>query len=235
MFRNESVRLRARTDAGRGRCGALPQRPCSAAPARLHGAARGRFTPGPARSAPPRPCGGAHARSVFSMMNLTFSSVSSVMRTVGWLAYGMAAPPRSRRPPGPSPPRSPRPRCARKKSPGQAEYDFIGAGEGPGTAPPVLAAAAASPALVQPRQVLDLWAQGERGLVPLSRAAAGAGAERRPVCYEQRCGDERHLCALGMGKNQTGATSGHPSEWNLLSRSAGFSLGLFLRPHRPRE
>lgn len=28
----------------------------------------------------------AHARSVFSMINLTFSSLSSVMRTVGWLA-----------------------------------------------------------------------------------------------------------------------------------------------------
>lgn len=83
----------------------------------------------------PRPRGGAHARSVFSMMNLTFSSVSSVMRTVGWLAYGMAAPLRSRRPPptgrrrpedppGPSPPRSPLPalrrRCAPKKSPCQA-------------------------------------------------------------------------------------------------------------------
>lgn len=192
----------------------------------------------PAAASPPgppalaRPRGGAHARSVFSMMNLTFSSVSSVMRTVGWLAYGMAAPPRSRfqprsrprsrrpeRPPGPSPPRSLRPRCARKNSPCQAEYDFIGAGEGPGAAPPLLAAAAASPALVQPRQVLDLWAQGERGLVPLSWAAAGAGAEGRPVCYEQRCGGERHHRGLGTGKNQTGATFSHPSDRNLLSRS----------------
>jgi hypothetical protein len=32
----------------------------------------------------------ATARSVFSIMNLTFSSVSSVIRTVGWLAYGIA-------------------------------------------------------------------------------------------------------------------------------------------------
>lgn len=192
--------------------------------------------PGP--PAPARPRGGAHARSVFSMMNLTFSSVSSVMRTVGWLAYGMAAPPRCRfqprsrprsrsrsrsqhpeRPPGPSPPRSPRPRCARKNSPCQAEYDFIGAGEGPGAAPPVLAAAAASPALVQPRQVLDLWTHGERGLVPLSWAAAGAGAEGRLGCYEQRCGGERHRCGLGKDKNQTGATFGHPSDRNLLSGS----------------
>lgn len=31
-----------------------------------------------------------YARSVFSIMNLTFSSVSSVIRTVGWLAYGIA-------------------------------------------------------------------------------------------------------------------------------------------------
>lgn len=211
----------------------MPQTPRSAAPAAPAGSPapwsrpRNRFTPGP--PAPPRPRGAAHARSVFSMMNLTFSSVSSVMRTVGWLAYGMAAPPRSRRPPAPCPPRSPRPRCARKKSPGQAENEFIGAGEGPGTAPPLLAAAAASPALVQPRQVLDLWAQGERGLVPLSRAAAGAQGR------QQRCGDKRHLCALGMGKNQTGATSGHPSDWNLLSRPAGFSLGLFLRPQMPRQ
>lgn len=74
-----------------------PARP----PARASGAGQGRG-PGPAPLAacalpPPSaaaatPAGGAHARSVFSMMNLTFSSVSSVMRTVGWLAYGMAAP-----------------------------------------------------------------------------------------------------------------------------------------------
>lgn len=30
-----------------------------------------------------------HAKSVFSMTNLTFSSVSSVIFTVGWLAYGI--------------------------------------------------------------------------------------------------------------------------------------------------
>jgi hypothetical protein len=35
-----------------------------------------------------------YARSVFSMINLTFSSVSSVIRTVGWLAYGITPPAR---------------------------------------------------------------------------------------------------------------------------------------------
>lgn len=45
--------------------------------------ARGPDRP-PASSPPP------YARSVFSIMNLTFSSVSSVIRTVGWLAYGIA-------------------------------------------------------------------------------------------------------------------------------------------------
>lgn len=69
---------------------ALPRRPCPRIPAARPA------SPGAAssRARPPR----AHARSVFSMMNLTFSSVSSVMRTVGWLAYGMAAPLR----PGPA-------------------------------------------------------------------------------------------------------------------------------------
>lgn len=42
---------------------------------------------GPGR--PPLPSQ-PYARSVFSIMNLTFSSVSSVIRTVGWLAYGIA-------------------------------------------------------------------------------------------------------------------------------------------------
>ena len=52
--------------------------------------------PHPARArAPPRSTAAGlfpqrpYARSVFSMMNLTFSSVSSVIRTVGWLAYGI--------------------------------------------------------------------------------------------------------------------------------------------------
>lgn len=71
---------------------ALPRRPCPRLPAGCPA------SPGAAssRARPPR----AHARSVFSMMNLTFSSVSSVMRTVGWLAYGMAAPLRPRHRPG---------------------------------------------------------------------------------------------------------------------------------------
>ncbi len=30
-----------------------------------------------------------HAKSVFSMTNFTFSSVNSVIFTVGWLAYGI--------------------------------------------------------------------------------------------------------------------------------------------------
>lgn len=38
------------------------------------------------------------------------------------------------------------------------------------------------------------------------------------MCYEKRCGDKRHHCALGTGKNQTGATSCHPFDRNLLSR-----------------
>lgn len=41
---------------------------------------------GPGRPPLPSP---PYARSVFSIMNLTFSSVSSVIRTVGWLAYGI--------------------------------------------------------------------------------------------------------------------------------------------------
>lgn len=84
--------------------GALPLRPPTPPPSRLRG--------GPPRVA-------AHARSVFSMMNLTFSSVSSVMRTVGWLAYGMAAPRcRPARPP-PQPSRRPRtPPVGREDPPG---------------------------------------------------------------------------------------------------------------------
>lgn len=57
-------------------------------------AQKGPDPPGPG-SSPARPTAAglfpqrSYARSVFSMMNLTFSSVSSVIRTVGWLAYGI--------------------------------------------------------------------------------------------------------------------------------------------------
>lgn len=81
------------------RANAAPAARPAAPPAACPGLGPPRRPPRPSRCAPsPQPASGratpaaAHARSVFSMMNLTFSSVSSVMRTVGWLAYGMAAP-----------------------------------------------------------------------------------------------------------------------------------------------
>lgn len=126
---------------------ALPRRPCPRIPAARPA------SPGAAssRARPPR----AHARSVFSMMNLTFSSVSSVMRTVGWLAYGMAAPlrPGPARRPAPVRPRPlaaaasrrtrpVRPRPAPPSAAGappkrvraRLGCGFIGAGEGSGAA-----------------------------------------------------------------------------------------------------
>lgn len=71
-----------------------PPIPEAEAPPRGPSPGKTRPPPGPGAN-PPRSTvasllpQGPYARSVFSMMNLTFSSVSSVIRTVGWLAYGI--------------------------------------------------------------------------------------------------------------------------------------------------
>lgn len=166
------------------RANAAPAARPAAPPAACPGLGPPRRPPRPSRCAPsPQPASGratraaAHARSVFSMMNLTFSSVSSVMRTVGWLAYGMAAPDGALLGRRRTPSRRPRAPPAGSEDPthparrGRSRTEACG-GESAGlywccgerTLHPRSGAASergapSSAALVQPRQVGDLWAQ----------------------------------------------------------------------------